>query len=518
MSSITTAGFQTLLRTVGVEHLVAVGSKLDGLSDLLDAYRSHLVDFIVRETKISVDWALGWLRWPSEVGDLTVVVSRPRLQDLDPIAGAIELAKTPFPDGINLRFILSEAALWRLVIPFILDRAHGYGVPVQGSADSQTANVKRRVLIEFSSPNLARGFDGNHLRSTIVGNFLAASYATTGWDDGRDLGWPEKLERKPLEYLLDLSTKVELLRHDSGSAIHGNDSNDALDRRAMLDTEKDTFFKDLEDGNLNALKLWKRFHDAGIAAYKRLYRHMNVTFDIFSGESQVSVDSISEVEQCLTAAGKYELSAGAWVVDFKQHGHAGLGIGILRYKNGTTSYLLRDVAAVLHRAKAFLFDKMLYVVAAKQDSHFRQVLVCLQMMGLAELAQKIEHVRFSPIKVASNGTQSAGNIVADLLEDAWLSAKHTDADRECQPGRSSPGTSTVSGDDWPDIASLAVQILSSKRASTVSLNADMPTDRSACDMLYGCLHLLTQAIEQHASCTVSSTGSNTSSPLEGGVS
>jgi hypothetical protein len=92
MSTLTKEGLQALLNQVGVEHSVGVHPELDSLSDLFDVYRSCLVDFIVRETGCNVDKALGCLQWPSEVGDLTAVLPRLRLQNFDAAASAAELA------------------------------------------------------------------------------------------------------------------------------------------------------------------------------------------------------------------------------------------------------------------------------------------------------------------------------------------------------------------------------------------------------------------------------------------
>lgn len=418
--------------------------------------------------------------------------------------------------------MFAEQNLCRLLVPYILDRGNAYGALHKISGQNSVgAWNRKKLLIEYSSPNVGKQFDGNHLRSTLVGNFIASIHAAHGWDVTRmtfvgdwgkhigilAAGWkrfgsPETLDQDPLGHLLEVSTKVEALKFEAGSAGNHADST-GMSMADQINMEKDDFFRRLEIGELEALELWKMFRDKALTAYKQLYSRLGVFFDVYSGESEVSVDSIEQVERALTEAGVYKLSEDAWVVDFGKHESHGLGTAIARYKNGTTSYLLRDLAAVLDREKAYQFDKLLYVVAAKQAPHFKQVVVCLQLIGRDDLAQKVEHVSFGPVKLSGCGEVPSDNVVTMLLVGdgprTHLPAVHQNGFGTCLDSN----TKGAEGHEQVDAASasLAAQILSNKRSSTLPLDAGLTNlEGSIGADLTACLVRLSELVEQRVSC------------------
>ena len=292
-------------------------------------------------------------------------------------------------------------------------------------------------MVEFSSPNIGKEFDGNHLRSTIIGAYIASMYDSMGWevvrmnflgDWGKHIGllavgWSRfgselLFEKEPLRHLVDVYNRIEEIFKPEKEAAkrlraEGHD-NSAIETQGIW-AEKDEFFKKMEDGDHDALTLWKRFREVCIADYIGLYARLNISFDVYSGESEVSQDTIAEVESILKEKGVYEESEEAWVIDFKKHGHKGLGTAIARYRNGTTSYLLRDIAAVLERKRKYSFDRMIYVVSAKQDGHFQQLFKSLELMGYFDLANQLHHVSFGKVQSASPKSGS-GILLGDILE------------------------------------------------------------------------------------------------------
>jgi arginyl-tRNA synthetase len=292
-------------------------------------------------------------------------------------------------------------------------------------------------VVEFSSPNIGKEFDGNHLRSTIIGAYIASLYESMGWDVVRmnflgdwgkhigllAVGWSrfgseELFGKEPLRHLVDVYNKIEEIFKPEQEAAKklrakGHD-NSAIETQGIW-AEKDEFFKKMEDGDPNALTLWKRFREVCIANYADLYARLNISFDDYSGESEVSHETIAEVESTLKEKGVYEDSKEAWVIDFKKHGHKGLGTAIARFRNGTTSYLLRDIAAVLERSRKYSFDEMIYVVSAKQDGHFQQLFKSLELMGYSDLANRLHHVSFGKVQCASPKSGS-GILLGDMLE------------------------------------------------------------------------------------------------------
>jgi arginyl-tRNA synthetase len=223
----------------------------------------------------------------------------------------------------------------------------------------------------------------------------------------------------------------------------------------------------MEDGDPDALALWKRFRDVCIAHYTDLYARLNISFDDYSGESEVSQETVAEVESILKEKGVYEESNEAWVIDFKKYGSKGLGTGIARYRNGTTSYLLRDIAAVLERSRKYSFDKMIYVVSAKQDSYFQQLFKTLELMGHSDLAERLMHISFGKVQGLSPKPGS-GLLLGDILDQCQTAIhEFLEADQD-NIKEFQGGVSKVS--DALSATALMAQDLSIKRLSTSTLD------------------------------------------------
>ena len=300
-----------------------------------------------------------------------------------------------------------------------------------------TDDRRKKVVVEYSSPNIGKEFDGNHLRSTIIGAYIASLYESTGWDVVRmnflgdwgknigllAVGWfrfgsEELFEKEPLRHLVDVYNKIEEAfkpEQDAAKKLRAEGQDASAIETQGIFAEKDEFFKKMEEGDADALALWKRFRDVCITSYADLYARLNISFDEYSGESEVSHETVAEVESILKDKGVYDDSEEAWVINFKKHGHKGLGTAIARYRNGTTSYLLRDIAAVFERSRKHSFDKMIYVVSAKQDSHFQQLFRALELMGYSDLANKLQHVSFGKVQGASPKSGS-GILLGDMFE------------------------------------------------------------------------------------------------------
>ena len=299
-------------------------------------------------------------------------------------------------------------------------------------------------MVEFSSPNIGKEFDGAHLRSTIIGQFVAALYESMGWDVVRmnflgdwgknigllAVGWvrfgsEELFEADPLKHLVDVYTKIDELSKDEQKLIkklRAEDQDTCGLETTGIGAEKDAFFKKMEDGNADALALWKRFRNVTISKYSELYARLNISFDDYSGESEVQQTTTAEVESTLKEKGICEESGGAVIIDFNKHGFNGLGIAILRYSNGTSSYLLRDIAAVLERDRRYSFEKMVYVVSSKQDSHFLQLIKAIELLGQPDLAQKLEHISFGKFKIKGSSQKlNSGHLLGTILDQCRTS-------------------------------------------------------------------------------------------------
>lgn len=123
-------------------------------------------------------------------------------------------------------------------------------------------------------------------------------------------------------------------------------------------------------GDEEAVALWKKFRDLSIVKYKETYARLNIYFDLYSGESQVSQKAQTDALEALQKSGIVEESQGALIVDLRKYK---LEKTVVRKKDGTSVYITRDIGGAVERYEKYKFDKMVYVVASQQDLHLAQV-------------------------------------------------------------------------------------------------------------------------------------------------
>ncbi|ORY58581.1 arginyl-tRNA synthetase [Pseudomassariella vexata] len=363
-----------------------------------------------------------------ELGDLFVILPKLKLQGLPPAAECIRnlpnspLFSTPYVDGVQLRFFFGNRKLASLLLPYIAERNTSYGrKDVLGLRDSTDPGAgKKRIVVEFSSPNIPGKFNGNHLRSTLLGQFVANIYESMGWEVVRlnylgdwgkpyalfAVGWErfgdeEKLQQDPLGHILEVYTKIEdefkPEMDASRQAKKDGHSTEDIESKGIF-AERDEIFRKMEAGDEKTLALWQRLRDYAIGSLGTAYQRLGIEFTEYDGESQVKSETMDEIEAKLRDNGVYEESDGSWVINFDKHGVKGLGTQIIRGRTGSSTYLLRDIAAVLDRDKKYNFDEMIYVVSSRQNSHFLQVFKALELIGRADLAGKLRHESFGEIR------------------------------------------------------------------------------------------------------------------------
>jgi len=171
----------------------------------------------------------------------------------------------------------------------------------------------------------------------------------------------------------------------------------------------------MEDGEKEALELWRRFRDLSIDKYKQIYARLNVRFDVYSGESMFE-EGMKKEMKFLEEKGILKESQGALVVDLKEEG---LGVVVVKKSDGTTLYITRDIAAATFRKAEYGFDHMFYVVASQQDLHFKQLFRTLDLAGY-NWASDCTHIGFG---VVAGMSTRKGNVV--FLEEILDEAKRT---------------------------------------------------------------------------------------------
>lgn len=150
-------------------------------------------------------------------------------------------------------------------------------------------------------------------------------------------------------------------------------------------------------GDKEALGLWKRFRDLSIEKYIDTYARLNIKYDVYSGESQVSQEVMDRAAKLMEEKGVSEESNGAIIIDFTKNKETKkLGKAVVKKKDGTTLYLTRDIGAAMERYEKYKFDKMIYVVASQQDLHLAQLFMILKMLGF-EWADRCKHINFGMV-------------------------------------------------------------------------------------------------------------------------
>ena len=292
--------------------------------------------------------------------------------------------------------------------------------------------------MEFSSPNIAKEFHAGHLRSTIIGAYLSNHYKSMGWDVikvnylgdwGKQfgllaVGWKrfgseELFKQNPLGHLLDVYIKINAVFKKEEDAV--KEARERGEDTAQLESqglysERNNFFTRMEDREPEALALWKRFRDVSIERYVSAYARLNIQFDEYSGESQVKPESITKVEGLLVERGILKEDNGALIINFKDHGAPKLDVAIVRNRQGTSTYLLRDIAALIEREEQYQFDRMIYVVSSEQDIYFQRLFKTTELMGRPDLADKVQHVNFGKVQGMSSRLGTV-KLLGDILDE-----------------------------------------------------------------------------------------------------
>ncbi len=284
--------------------------------------------------------------------------------------------------GPYVNFRLSGAAVFAIARE-VKEKGNAFGHSEMGQG--------QKVLIEYSSPNVAKELHIGHFRNTILGQALNNIYKATGFktisvnhlgDWGSQFGrvaWgfqkygdEAELEKDPLNYLTQLYVRVS----------QEEENNPDIDREARL------LFKKIEAKDPELTALWKRFRELSIEGLDQVYDRLGVSFDHYIGES-FYIDKIAALVELLKKKNLLTLSEGAQVVELGEE----IPPCLVITGDGTTLYATRDLAAAIYRHDHFKFDRCLYVVGNEQQLHFRQVFTVLKMLGFS-WAETLEHVNY----------------------------------------------------------------------------------------------------------------------------
>ena len=308
--------------------------------------------------------------------------------------------------GPYVNFFIDRSYYAVNTIDSILKAGDTYGFDNEGEG--------KNVIVEYSSPNIAKPFHVGHAFTTIIGNSLAKIYTKLGYnvirmnhlgDYGTQFGklitayrlWGDEnaLNEDPITELLRIYVK-----------FHEEEKKDP----SLTDSARENF-KKLEDGCEEEVALWKKFRDMSLVVFDKLYKRMGMEFDNYNGESYYA-KMADDVANMLKEKGLLVESEGAQVVDLEEYG---IPPCIILKSDGTTIYATRDIAAILYRHETYNFDKNIYVVGTPQALHFKQVFSVMKKAGF-DYADNCVHVGFGLVKFKNMKFSTRdGNIV--LLED-----------------------------------------------------------------------------------------------------
>ena len=289
-----------------------------------------------------------------------------------------------------------------------------------GKWGASDAGAGKTVCLDYSSINIAKRFHIGHLSTTMIGNSLKRIYDFLGWktvsinhlgDWGTQFGkmicaykrWGDKetVEKGGVEEM----TKLYVRFHAEA------------EKHPELEDEGRAWFKKIEDGDPEALSIFRWFKDVTLKDAMKVYDVLGVSFDSYAGESFYA-DKTDRVVNELREKGLLKESDGALIVDLEEDN---MPPCLILKRDGTTIYATRDLAAIFYRKDTYHFDKCLYVVAYQQDLHFRQIFKVVEKMGYPWAKDELVHVAFGMVSYEGQSLSTReGHVVylEDLLRRA----------------------------------------------------------------------------------------------------
>ena len=310
------------------------------------------------------------------------------------------------PVNAYVNMFVSREEMMKSTVSEVLEEMENFGKSNIGG--------NKKVIVEFSSPNIAKPFHIGHIRSTVIGNSLSKIYDALGYDVfkinhlgdyGTQFGkmicayrrWGNRDDviNSPIKTLLSYYTKFHV----------------EVEEHPELEDEARAIFTKLENGNKEELELWQWFRDESLKEFQRVYNMLGIEFDSYNGESFYS-DKMPRFEKELSDKELLQESKGAQVVDLEEYK---LGTALIKKSDGSSLYITRDIAAAVYRKETYDFYRNIYVVASQQNLHFQQLFKIIELMGY-DWANQCVHVPFGLVRL-EEGTMSTRHGRVVFLED-----------------------------------------------------------------------------------------------------
>ncbi|WP_311487122.1 arginine--tRNA ligase [uncultured Anaerococcus sp.] len=308
--------------------------------------------------------------------------------------------------GPYINFFLDRKKFENQVINTIIEKKENFGKSNMGKG--------KTAIVEFSSVNIAKPFHIGHIRSTVIGDALRNIHEFLGYntiatnyigDYGTQFGtmiaayklWgdDDKLNANPIQELLNLYVRY---------------NTEASENEEMMEVARQEF-KNLEEGEEEATRLWSWFKEISFNEFDRVYKLLDIEFDNYKGEAYYSEYMPAILEE-LKEKNLLVESDGAQIIDLSEFD---LPPSIIIKSNGSSAYITRDIATAINRKKEYNFDENLYVVATQQNLHFQQLWRILELMGY-DLYKGCKHISFGMVSLKDQTLSTRkGQVV--FLED-----------------------------------------------------------------------------------------------------
>ena len=322
-------------------------------------------------------------------------------------------------DAVNgfLNFYLNSSNISKEVLSKIIDLKDEYGKLNEGK--------DKNIVIDYSSPNIAKPFHLGHFRNTVLGSALYKLYTNLGYnvigvnhlgDWGRQFGLliegyslykdEYDIEKDPLGVLSDIYVRISKLAKEDENVMNKAREN----------------FKKLEEGDEESKKLWEFFREISLKEYNRIYEILGCKFDSYNGEAFYS-DKMDEVVETLDKKNVLVESEGARVVNVGED----MPPCIILKSNGSTIYATRDLAAILYRVRTYDFTKAIYITASEQNLHFKQIFEVAKHLVDEKYQKGLVHVSYGMIRLKTGKMSTReGNVIYinELINNAIEKSKN----------------------------------------------------------------------------------------------
>ena len=389
------------------------------ISKVTNVNEQELITYIEIPKDVNMgDYAFPCFRLAKELKKEPNIIAEEIKQKLDITGTGTDIEKVEIARGY-LNFTISKLEFAKVTLEEISNKKEEYGKSNLGNG--------KKIVIDYSAPNIAKPFHIGHLRSTVIGGALYNIYKYLGYDVtginhlgdyGTQFGkliegyklWGKEydIEKNPIDELTKIYIRINEACKEDEQILENCRNN----------------FKKLEDGDEYCKKVWEKFRSLSLNEFKKVYDLLESKFDSWNGEAFYS-NKMPEVIDILSKSGKLIKSQGAKIVDLEEK-----GINtpcIIEKSNGSTTYATRDLAAILYRARTYDFDKALYVTSYEQVLHFKQVFEVAKLLGLEEKYTKgLEHVAFGMVLLPTGKMSTReGNVIRleELLNEAISKVK-----------------------------------------------------------------------------------------------